>query len=215
MLILCAPPFYLKRSQNESNFSFPFLFRRPNWVLQKASKFYLIERKQFFFFAVHLDVMIVLKAQKCVFSSACRSHTRSIADKTNLISMITPFWKTLSSLKCVHSGVKFKVESWWLKQTLVLKKISCYSGKIRVRQLIVMYSSRQPRLPRTRWRVTWIKTDVVRFWRTFSRLYFEKAETCFFLAHNFHCLLVAQPLEVLTIRILLPAGRVRRKRWPF
>ena len=105
--------------------------------------------------------------------------------------MITSFWKTLSSLKCAHSSVKIKVESWWLKQILVIKKIYYYSGKIRARQLIFIYSSRLPLLPRTRWRVTWIKTDVVGFWRTFSQLYFEKAETCFFfsaqLSLSFSC----------------------------
>ena len=54
--------------------------------------------------------------------------------------MITSFWKTLSSLKCVHSCVKLKVESWWLKQILVIKDIIYYySGKIRVGQLIYVY----------------------------------------------------------------------------
>ena len=40
----------------------------------------------------------------------------------------------------------------------------------------------------------------------------KKQKPVFFLAHDFDCLLVVQPSEVLAIwRILLPAGRVRRK----
>ena len=100
--------------------------------------------------------------------------------------MITSFWKTSSSLKCVHSCVKLKVESWWLKTNSCYKRyyilLLRQNSRGPINLYIYIYSSRLPRLPRTRWRVTWIKADVVGFWRTFSSIIFEKAETCFFFS---------------------------------